>query len=503
MVLVAGGFGPSGYLTNAELYNPANGTWTATGSLNTARDSHTATLLPSGMVLVAGGYNSSGGVLTNAELYNPANGTWTATDSLNNARDSQTATLLPSGMVLVAGGSSSGSLAGPTSAELYIPTNGIWLTNGSLNTGRYFHTATLLPNGMVLVAGGYYGGLGLNVLASAELYNPANGTWTATGSLNTPRYLHTATLLPNGMVLVAAGGNYYYGWLTSAELYNPANATWTATGSFNTPRFGHTATLLPNGMVLVAGGLENYGNAFFTAELYNSANGTWTATGSLNTARYWHTATLLPNGMVLVAGGYNASGSLTSAELYNIGLGFSSSWQPQIASVASLLSPGGSLVLTGSQFRGISEGSGGNGTQDSPADFPVLQLRRLDNEQTVFLLTTNWSANSVTSAPVTNFPPGYALVTVFVNGIPSTAGILFNGPYILFGPAMLPSGGFQFTFGNTPGLTFTPLATTDLSLPLSNWTALGGMTEISPGQFQFTDPLATNGALRFYTVRSP
>ena len=122
------------------------------------------------------------------------------------------------------------------------------------------------------------------------------------------------------------------------------------------------------------------------------------------------------------AGGSSGS-ALSSAELYDVGLGFNSSWQPQIASVTSLLSLGSSLVLTGSQFRGISEGSGGN-SQDSPADVPVVQLRRLDNEQTLFLLSTNWSTNSDTSAPVCGLPPGYALVTVFVNGIPSPASIL-------------------------------------------------------------------------------
>ena len=154
-------------------------------------------------------------------------------------------------------------------------------------------------------------------MTSAELFNPANGTWTATGSLNTGREHHTATLLPNGQVLVAGGFNSTSGDLASAELFNPASGTWTATGSLNTGRDLHTATLLPDGQVLVAGGANsNSGLPLTSAELFNPANGTWTVTGSLNTARDYHTAALLPNGQVLVAGGFNfTSGDLTSAEL--------------------------------------------------------------------------------------------------------------------------------------------------------------------------------------------
>src|SRR5436309_11932652 len=122
-----------------------------------------------------------------------------------------------------------------------------WEYTGSLKTARFHHTATLLPDGRVLVVGGEHG---RDPLASAELYDPATGTWSATGSLNTARDSHTATLLPNGNVLVA-GGEATSGDLASAELYDPATGTWTATGSLTAARDFQTTT--PHSSSLVTG----------------------------------------------------------------------------------------------------------------------------------------------------------------------------------------------------------------------------------------------------------
>jgi hypothetical protein len=161
-------------------------------------------------------------------------------------------------------------------------------------------------------------------LASAELYDPAAGTFAPTGSLTTARDSYAATLLDSGRVLIA-GGNGVLGYLASAELYDPVAGTFTTTGSMTVAQSSHTATLLGNGKVLIAGGLTYTGtNQVFlaSAELYNPPPaGTFTVTGSMTVGRVFPTATLLPNGHVLIAGGCGLSdasscGILASAELY-------------------------------------------------------------------------------------------------------------------------------------------------------------------------------------------
>jgi len=268
---------------------------------------------------------------------------------------------------------------------------------------------------------------------------------------------------------------------------------------------------------LVSGGVGgiNADDQLSNAELYDPTIGVWRTTGWMNSARENHTATLMGDGTVLVLGGFgstipvgtNEPGPMSTVESFDRQLGLSASSRPQITSLASTLYPGESLALVGTQFRGVAGGSSGN-SQDSSSDYPLVQLRSLESGQSGFLLASNWSTNSFASLPVWNFPPGWAFATVFVNGIPGTSSIVnlsvpIPTPPVLSGARTLGNGSFQFDFTNSVGAVFGALATTNLSLQLSNWTALGGVIEIAPGQFQFTDPEATNSPLLFYRVRSP
>ena len=256
-VLIAGGY----YVGNglpviaaAETYDPTSGTFSATGPLGIGRYGHSATLLADGKVLVAGGVTSQDGytfiTIASAELYDPVAATFSATGSLNTAR-SAPATLLNNGQVLVAGGGAIGTGPPFDSAEIYDPTAGTFSYTGSLITARGGNSQTLLQNGNVLIAGGAGAN---NAALTGELYDPVAGTFSDTGSLNFGRS-GTATLLTNGRVLLVGGGvdAIAQQLLNSSELYDPTSGLFILNAPTNYTRFFLSATSLNNGQVLITG----------------------------------------------------------------------------------------------------------------------------------------------------------------------------------------------------------------------------------------------------------
>ncbi|MFO0760110.1 MAG: kelch repeat-containing protein [Byssovorax sp.] len=212
--------------------------------------------------------------------------------------------------------------------NLYVEASGevlvdpAWVAAASMHRPRYGHTATLLPNGAVLVTGGY--DLNTNVYqASSEVYIPAENAWQTAVPMSTGRYAHTATLLPGGKVLVTGGWNGQA--LKLGEVYDIASSTWTVVPQpMNAAHHSHTATLLGSGKVLVVGGAAENG----VPEVYDPADQSFHLTGPMGAVRQNHTATLLGNGTVLVAGGSTVAGVdfLTSTEIYDPTAGPWGSW---------------------------------------------------------------------------------------------------------------------------------------------------------------------------------
>jgi hypothetical protein len=304
-----------GFVTqSAELYDPATGTFSSVGNaLFNHGQNPTATRLLDGRVLITGGTFA----LTSAEVYDPVTGIFSLAGNLNNPRFAHTATLLPDGRVLIVGGGINGptGVVSTPSAEIYDPTTNSFNNTGSLNTGRSGHIATLLTDGRILIAGGTDNtdpSVGI-CTDSAELYDPTAGTFSRTGNMTVGRCelrWSDAPVLSNGKVLILGGGGQ------TAELFNPTTGSFSPTGNLTVPRLAPSVTLLTDGRVLVAGGFSSNGPTDST-EIYDTTSGIFTAAASMNEPRQQQTATLLADGQVLVTGGFNGTADSKSAELFS------------------------------------------------------------------------------------------------------------------------------------------------------------------------------------------
>ena len=338
-VLIAGG-GVSGIDdTSTELFDSATASFLVTGSMKAARFGATATLLADGRVLFTGGLGQAGGgldqggflpILNTVEIYDPATGTFATTGNMVVPRMSHTATLLDDGRVLITGGidSHGGGGAAVASAELYDPATGTFTSTGGMHTDRAQHTATPLAGGNVLIVGGWNGHR-----ADAaddppwdplftELYKPISHIFDVSSTMSTTRIGHVAVRLANGRILMLGGVPTLQNIHEQprdpqyAEIYDPVANAFSALAGLTLSQQGYTATLLANGKVLLVGG-ENLGTAIRTAKLLDAARGTMDVTGELITARMGHTATLLQDGRVLVTGGTDSNGNVVAtAELY-------------------------------------------------------------------------------------------------------------------------------------------------------------------------------------------
>lgn len=299
-VLVVGGTS-----STAQLYNPATGTFAPLSKVPFSQGLAAAKLVD-GRVLVLQGQT--------AKFYNPGTGVFTDTGKLNVVHNYPTSTLLTDGRVLVAGGQEriNGSNQSLTVAELYDPAKGTFSLTGKLQSDRVGHAATLLADGKVLLVGGTQTttpGFGI-CLRTAEIYDIASGTFTTTGNMTSARCSPSVTLLNDGNVLITGGAG------SSAEVYYPSKGAFDITGGMVASHNNATATRLTNGHVLVAGGRAQTATPNNTAEIYDPLLGTFSLAGEMANARQQHSATLLQNGQVLIIGGYGGSSDLSSAELF-------------------------------------------------------------------------------------------------------------------------------------------------------------------------------------------
>ncbi len=447
-VLIAGGFGQGGQLLgSAERYDNASGSFVAVGAPLQARSHASVALMPQGKVAFVGGAAADGSVLNTAETYDPATHAFTAVAGrLRHARAAAASALLADGRLLVVGGrAADGSVL--ANAELFDGYNRMFRRGGDLNTARSEASATLLPNGQVLIAGGRKAD---GALAGAELYDPVQRSFSATGNASLARRGAIAVLLRNGKVLLAGGRSDNDDavppqTLANAELYDPASGTFTATGAMATPRFGASARLLSDGHVLFAGGIDASGNTLASTEIYDPQRGEFSAGPSLGSPRALAAIAVLPRGEVLLAGGGNQGNALAGSAIFDpVAVAGLDEFRPLLDAPEARLELPGTLVLEGFGLRGsrrfvggsIAGSEGGNGgSLSSATNRPLLRLERIDNQQ-VFFQTPDpanpWSDDLFVTPELTRFDPlnlfdpnarpaGTYRVSVIANGIASRA----------------------------------------------------------------------------------
>jgi hypothetical protein len=304
-VLIAGGMERNGvWLDSGEVFDDATGRFIATARMSSRRAGAMAVALPDGKALIAGGSDGSDRNLASAEIYDPQTNSFSLTGSMNAPRAHGVAIFLPRiNKALIIGGAANGDDNDHASAELYDPATGRFSQTGSMRVPRAYFNAVLLRDGRVLVMGGMSSDLpNPNIEASAEIYDPTLGRFLPAGPMNVSRFKHGVALLPDGKVLVLGGqtGSSYGERLASTEIFDPATGKFQRGPQMKLPRYKllNSVSRLKDRRILVGGGADQ-------PEIYDPAANAFTlVTGPQLDGFLFSTATTLNNGKVLLVNGY-------------------------------------------------------------------------------------------------------------------------------------------------------------------------------------------------------
>ncbi len=334
-VLIIGGadYNSGNAIASCEIYDPATKTFSATGALATKRYNAAAHLLADGRVVVIGGSNETDPGLASCEIFDPAGnvgvGSWSATGSMITARQTFNSVMLASGNILVVGGFATIAMVSGATAlcEIYTPgalATGAWaaaapLTVSGVSSPRYLGGLALLSNGTAVMVAGRND---TTRSTAAAIFDPAGGigalgSWTDTGSIATGTYGCFCVALNDGTVLMGLGSGPT-GYLADCQIFTPdlgtpANGTWGSVIPGGYAAYGPTAVKFTDGTVLVCGGSNAPATAF--ASMFDS--GSFTLAPSMTQDRYGQTMTLLADENILVAGGEASSATLDSSELFS------------------------------------------------------------------------------------------------------------------------------------------------------------------------------------------
>jgi hypothetical protein len=289
-----------------------------------------------------------------------------------------------------------------TTVEVYDPQRQTWMAGTPMLAPRADHRAIPLPDGRVLVTGG-------SSLASTEIYDPATGRWTAAGEMATPRSRHSLALLPDGRPIVIGGQAGTV--LASAEIFSAETGGWTLTAPLPGARSGHAATILPDGRVLVVGGTDERSRPLTTTEIYDPSTHQWSGDAPMVTSHPRPTLTITETGTILLDGDGERPEEYRSATKNPAG----GRGVPTVREVSAMTS-GGTALVSGEHLSDDLERSGG-GFQHSPVQAPTVTLVSLVfGRYAIVSAGGGWTANQISLTVPPGFPPGPALLTVWVGG---------------------------------------------------------------------------------------